>query len=227
KKNWTLYIDAEMVEPEQNAPLEADYISFVTVPKYYLNSIRAIKLCKRKSLPENLETVVGEITRSENREQMSKVILRSSSHTYLTIRNKWTPSGCDLSWDRTPLEDPMLNNGEGYVLLIKNHEDLEKYLPGFDKSEAGAGFNDLFFEENALIVMLGQGYDASAQAEMNHLCVINGDTLYLDASVSYQQQEINGTPVAQPTAPLCWKILSIKQSDVKDVKKIKVWSTKN
>lgn len=217
-KGGKLTVDAALTVDGELEPRETYYVALAFISKTNAKKCTSVEV--RRSYDSTLTAIHAAITPEESRELMSTAVAESASRVIPEIVempvSEPLPSRDAYDWSKTPLDDPTRSSGTGYVLLIRSRGELERYLPGFDQRESGRYFTDMFFQNQALIVMLGQGYDVTAQANMRNINIINGDTLYVDAFVSHE-------PEGEPSAPVCWLFYKVNRSDVKNISEIKLW----
>lgn len=147
------------------------------------------------------------------------------------IEEWWDPSGKELDTTQLTVSSPskyevswqsfgLAQTDSGWVLLIRNRRDFERYLPGFDKEKK---YDDDFFSGNAIIATLCQGFEDDAEARNNNIGLIH-NILLVNPTVYYPPKyDENGVPYEEPTAPICWTFCSVRQSDVKNVSVINCW----
>ena len=116
---------------------------------------------------------------------------------------------------------PLNDVDTGYLILIRSRNDFEYYLPEFDKEGT---LDDAFFKDNAVLAMLQHGGADEAYAVLSDIAVKDDGTLWCSPQIciNYYYDD-NGTPYYSPSDPVVCTFLSVKQSDVKDVKTIEFW----
>ena len=116
---------------------------------------------------------------------------------------------------------PLNDVDTGYLILIRSRNDFEYYLPEFDKEGT---LDDAFFKDNAVLAMLQHGGADEAYAVLSDIAVKDDGTLWCSPQIciNYYYDD-NGTPYYSPSDPVVCTFLSVKQSEVKDVKTIEFW----
>ena len=195
-----------------------------------------VSVCKQNFPAESIDTVevnvawgglngslYTEINREESRPLKSKVEASAASCRSLDAETAdvQTVSGFPYYFDWYDL--PLAETDIGYVMLIRSRAEFEYYLPRFD--QAGE-YDDAFFKDYALVVMLAQGSEGTAQAELDDLAVVDG-ALYVNPWISYHYHtEPDGTVALQPVAPSVCTFRKVAKSDVMNVTRIDLWTTK-
>ena len=108
----------------------------------------------------------------------------------------------------------------GYVLLLRDREDFEHYLPEFDTEK---NLDDAFFKDYAVLAMLQHGGADEAYATLSDVAVSQDGTLWCSPQIDYHYLYIDGVAVTSPTDPVVWTFLKVRQSDVKSVNALNFW----
>ncbi|MBR1534532.1 MAG: dockerin type I repeat-containing protein, partial [Ruminococcus sp.] len=220
-KGNTLYIEAGLQYPDYGdtlptaVPLDEPVWTFRSVDKRSVGRVTNITLWRNKN--SATATVRAEIPWYNYFEIPTDIAAEDYQSIDAKEINVSSPSWNQFGWSSTPLTA----SEHGYVLLLRSRREFEKYFPGFDNEKK---YDDAYFKENAIIAALVQGDDFTSTAYLNTLAVKNS-TLYACAGYSdnYDTDE-DGTPIAQPIAPLVHTFRQVKQSDVASITHISLWT---
>ena len=222
-KDGVLNVDFSRSSPGVNQSGTTDMnhrFVVIEVSNAFIDDIRDVNVnITVEPLPETEEAIVAGLPQwnriAEMPDDPAAEGYRSIETTEITMTS---PHRDYFDWGE--LTNPGLIGYEGYVLLIPSREELQRYLPGFDAKNV---YDEAYFKENAILVMLGQGTEEHDTAEIGEVAV-KGEALYVNAYIASHVQYVDGEPVMEPTAPFVWTFREVKKSDVKDVKQITCWT---
>lgn len=210
-----LYADAGIVDPTPY--LEAGETTptvwtFRKVAQSDVGNVKALSFWKPDS-------VIGEID-PIGRRKFAYTIRKSGNDRALETAelDVSLPADNAVGWqdEAYPIHHtPLDASDEGYVVLIRNRQDFERYLPYTDKEKK---CGDEFFKTYAVVAMIGQGRDEYDKPELNNIAVVD-QTLFTDPVITPHIGKENSGGEPQ----IVWSLYRVKQSDVADVNSVGFW----
>ena len=208
--SMTYTSDYELITDDENPRF-----ALVEIPADYNDSISDVRP-EFNYCPPVKPSLVAEIPRVS--EQMT-IPVNMWAEDYIELNTSplavSAPSPYMLDLCGSPFESSVY---PGYVMLVRSRADFEQYLPGFDTEKK---LDDAWFEENAVLGMLGHANNGADFAYIGHTAC-RYTTLYLEAYVDspdYIKESGTEEAIDMPV----WTLLQVKKSDVYPISELKVW----
>lgn len=210
-KDGKLLIDTELRQTaDELVRQDTFYVTMVSVLKF------AIRECDDIEIGRKVGGIYSEITPADGWGYLPDSLDTSGYYALKTEALSKVPT---CGYNELPVR--VNSQNDGLMMLIKSRTDLEYYIPGFDKEKT---YDDRFFEDNAILATVMQGYDDSATLSVGNI-YRHGITIYATPGISYHYSyDEYGTPIAQPTAPYRWDFKKISKSDIPEyVNRLDFW----
>ena len=163
--------------------------------------------------------LIAELTPTAKRNDESYIISHASDYNYITTEEMEAVDGSNnlmLDYANFYLEAPA---ADGYIMLLRNKAEFDQH---FRNIKTRFSYSDAFFEDTAVIAVLGRGSDSDATAKLTSLAVTDeGRMLYTDARIDYPHPDLG----AVANEPFVWTLHWVSQSDVENVSDIGLWNS--
>ncbi len=163
------------------------------------------------------KALVAPLTPADKRKSESYVISHAFDYKYITATEMESNKNTIVDYS---MGDLHLNeeNGSDYILLMRDKSEYDLHFGGI---KTARNYSVSYFNDNALIAVVGVGNSGDAVAKIDSLAVTDAcGMLYSDARIDYPHPDLGATA----NTPLVWTIYQVKKSDVQNVSGIGFWN---